>query len=841
MIMLNIPSSFAMCSFVYVVLLTCAFFSKKRVNSFENKIYGFLVISNLIGVVLDNLSGMLTINETIYMTFGYLILTKVIFLYFLTWLFLFMSYVFEITLGNKWRTEVKSRTVVIIYLIFAILQVVLPLEYVVGDGFIYPKGLSVAFLYFISVVIIMVMTICTIFNAKNVKKKKFIPLIAFYLLGFLIIILQNNNPSLILLTSAETFVTFLMYFTIENPDVKMIEELQVARDQADKANRAKTDFLSSMSHEIRTPLNAIVGFSDCIMEAETLGEAKENAHDIVNASQTLLEIVNGILDISKIEAGKIEIVNSKYNAFETFNELAKLITPKMREKGLDFSFNIADDLPTTLYGDHANLKKIVTNLLSNACKYTDRGFVHYEVNCVNSKGVSKLIISVEDSGRGIKKENIDKMFTKFQRLDEDRNTTIEGTGLGLAITKQLIELMGGRIIVHTVYGEGSKFTVIVNQRIEKPDVKDTKKVKTTLDLHDVRILLVDDTALNLKVACKLLERYGANQVITCDNGFDCLEKIRRGEVYDLILLDDMMPKMSGVETLKKLKEIPGFKVPTIALTANAISGMREKYLADGFDDYLAKPIEKDQLIQVINQALGRSVTEELSVIPNEEINKLPISSEAVREEIIPVDEMQEDRNAVIPITDEDIDVTTELDKSKLEEVKLEAEEVKIDHIEDIETLEETSLVEEVSEVKPIDLVPVVDIDIPTESFEKVGRDYLESHGCDVNHALELLGDMEMYNMTINDFMSEVEAKWEKIVTYKNSGDMENYAIEVHSLKSDCKYLGFMALADIAYEHELKSKENDVSFVNDNFVILETEYKKVLEVARTYVEANPVSE
>lgn len=841
MIMLNIPSSFAMCSFVYVVLLTCAFFSKKRVNSFENKIYGFLVISNLIGVVLDNLSGMLTINETIYMTFGYLILTKVIFLYFLTWLFLFMSYVFEITLGNKWRTEVKSRTVVIIYLIFAILQVVLPLEYVVGDGFIYPKGLSVAFLYFISVVIIMVMTICTIFNAKNVKKKKFIPLIAFYLLGFLIIILQNNNPSLILLTSAETFVTFLMYFTIENPDVKMIEELQVARDQADKANRAKTDFLSSMSHEIRTPLNAIVGFSDCIMEAETLGEAKENAHDIVNASQTLLEIVNGILDISKIEAGKIEIVNSKYNAVETFNELAKLITPKMREKGLDFSFNIAADLPNTLYGDHANLKKIVTNLLSNACKYTDRGFVHYEVNCVNSKGVSKLIISVEDSGRGIKKENIDKMFTKFQRLDEDRNTTIEGTGLGLAITKQLIELMGGRIIVHTVYGEGSKFTVIVNQRIEKPDVKDTKKVKTTLDLHDVRILLVDDTALNLKVACKLLERYGANQVITCDNGFDCLEKIRRGEVYDLILLDDMMPKMSGVETLKKLKEIPGFKVPTIALTANAISGMREKYLADGFDDYLAKPIEKDQLIQVINQALGRSVTEELSVIPNEEINKLPISSEAVREEIIPVDEMQEDRNAVIPITDEDIDVTTELDKSKLEEVKLEAEEVKIDHIEDIETLEETSLVEEVSEVKPIDLVPVVDIDIPTESFEKVGRDYLESHGCDVNHALELLGDMEMYNMTINDFMSEVEAKWEKIVTYKNSGDMENYAIEVHSLKSDCKYLGFMALADIAYEHELKSKENDVSFVNDNFVILETEYKKVLEVARTYVEANPVSE
>ena len=182
-----------------------------------------------------------------------------------------------------------------------------------------------------------------------------------------------------------------MYFTIENPDVKMVRRLEIAREQADKANRAKTDFLSSMSHEIRTPLNAIVGFSDCIMDSETLGEAKENATDIINASQTLLEIVNGILDISKIEAGKIEIVNSRYNAPLVFEELAKLITPKMQEKGLDFTYKIAPDLPKALFGDHANIKKIVTNLLSNACKYTDKGFVHYEVNCINTKAKLKAI------------------------------------------------------------------------------------------------------------------------------------------------------------------------------------------------------------------------------------------------------------------------------------------------------------------------------------------------------------------------------------------------------------------------------------------------------------------
>ena len=617
-----------------------------------------------------------------------------------------------------------------------------------------------------------------------------------------------------------------------------------------------------MSHEIRTPLNAIVGFSDCIMDAKDLGEAKENARDIVNASKTLLEIVNGILDISKIEAGKIEIVNSKYDAHETFEELAKLITPKMNEKGLDFTYNIAPDLPPVLYGDHANIKKVVTNLLSNACKYTDKGYVHYEVNCVNSKNVSKLIISVEDSGRGIKKDSVDKMFTKFQRLEEDRNTTIEGTGLGLAITKQLVELMGGRIIVHTVYGEGSKFTVVINQKIEAELEKNTKKVSSTLDLKDLRIMLVDDTPLNLKVATKLLERYNANHVVCVNSGFECIDRIKRGEMYDLILLDDMMPKLSGVDTLKRLKaEIPGYKIPTIALTANAISGMREKYLADGFDDYLAKPIEKEQLIQVVNQILGRSATEDIQL--PEYFKNTDINSPAIRDNIIAVGadvvEVETPKVEIIPVEDN----IEEILGDKLERnFKEPAMEVIPIHVAGKDTFdsssynkrisekkEEAEVLDEVSpkeEIPHIDVVPLVGIDTDTGSSDdsnsvKHDRKYLEDNGVDVEHGLELLGDMDMYNMTINDFMSEVEDKWARIVDYKNKNDMPNYAIEVHSLKSDCKYLGFMDLADIAYQHELKSKENDSEFVNSNFNELETKYNKVLEIAKNYVKDNPVSE
>lgn len=779
------------CALTIVILITIMLIIKKSINNVETKIFKRMLLCN----ILESLTTTTIVIVALIwnQTFVLELLNRIDVILIVTWCSLMFTYIYYISKPTPIQ-NIKKQLWIFNGIVF-LLALFLPVEIINSNGIMDSTG-PLTYLGFVIAALYIVMMLYVLLTSSKEKKKlnknKYIPF--YFLIGLLIVvaILRLVIPSINFISILLSLIDLIMIFTIENPDLKMIEALNVAKDQAEKANQAKTDFLSSMSHEIRTPLNAIVGFSSCIEDAKTLDEAKENAKDVVTASNTLLEIVNGILDISKIEAGKMEITNANYPAYDTFKELGKLMKPRATERGLDLQIHVAEDIPKTLYGDVANVKKVITNILSNAVKYTKKGYVKYDVSCVKNGDICRIIVSVEDTGRGIKPENIDKLFNKFERLDEDRNTTVEGTGLGLAITKQLVEMMGGKIIVQSVYGSGSKFTIILNQKIVSEGEKVTvmnENESGTISLLGKRVLVVDDNMLNLKVAGKILEKYNPKELVNVSSGFECIDKIKSGEQFDLILMDDMMPKMSGTETLAKLKEIPGFQTPVVALTANAINGMREKYLSAGFNDYLAKPIEKEPLEKLLATIFKSAPAP--SSKPQEQdslFGDLPASIYEVgsndKLDIAQPADLRDDYD-IPPVTENTKDLTNEL--------------------------------------------------IAAEEKKQNSTKQLLDARIDVAKGLELLGDIDTYNDTAKDYVSGLESRMNKMRELKDQKDMANYAVEVHSLKSDSKYLGCKELADIAFEEEVKSKSGDAEFITSDFARLEQEVNRVREILQKYLE------
>ena len=587
---------------VYSMLLMTVYFRKKVFKSKENKVYSVLVVVSFFELIVELILDFVGPMYKEIPNVSYFV-ARLFYFGVELWITILLCYVLFVCLSIKKKERyipVVRNIAIVLMIIFTTLNFILPLNFKY-DGYIaYTYGPSVNIIYLSAFLYSFIGIIALIRNIKNIKDKRFFPILIFLIVGGIASYIQYMNPGLLLATPIHAFITFLMYFTIENPDVKMIEEYHKAKEISDNANEDKTMFLYNMTNDIRLITKDINYNTDAaINEMSNKKLDKDLVNDYLRAikenTARFTTMTNEILDVDSIDSASIKVYDDKYNIKLLLKKIVTLYSDECSKKGLTFRSDIASDLPEYLYGDNLGLKNVLISILDNSIKYTKEGYIELNVNTIIKNNIARLIITIEDSGVGISPDEMDSIFYK-------RKEEIDGSNMksNLFTARKLITLMGGTIIPSSNYGNGTTMKIVLDQKIVEEANEKYNKYESFYD--EKKILLVDDNISTEKIISKLIRDTNI-KLDYVSLGKEALDKIRGKEKYDLILLDEVMDPLDGVTVMKKFKDIRNFKTNVILLTRNNEYEYNEEYLKYGFSGYLLKPISKDKLFEIIDKYL----------------------------------------------------------------------------------------------------------------------------------------------------------------------------------------------------------------------------------------------